>query len=108
MKQYIRTSYTESDYIPEPFTSDFVNDVLGSIKSNLERKLSPRYIHLDIVVDDVKFEGTNIHATFDIYPADKPMKSYKFNFSAWGDYFDASDFREHLARTIAQFLEDVT
>lgn len=105
MKRYIRS--TVEDFVPEPFTSQTAHELLYSIQEDIERKLSPRYLHVEVDFNEISFNSNSVYATFNVYAEGRPAKSYKFAFESWEDYFDQIDYEAHLNQTISNFLEGI-
>lgn len=93
------------EYHPASFTSEFVDTVLEELKLQMEAKYRRVDRMIDIDVDDVDWTNTRIHARITLYINGELKSESCFNFAAYPDYWDESDFEEHINKTIAKFVE---
>ena len=102
-------AYNTSDnfdgYRPEPFTLEYVNYVLEKMKTEIIEKYSRRYKKLEIDFDDINYNENSMKANIILYNNTRLIASDEFEFIPYSDYWDKSDYNQHLDTTVSKFVE---
>ena len=107
MKRYIKAYDSEEGYQPDAFNNDSVESILDDLEVALRNKFSRRYKDLQIDFDDISYEAFKISGKVDIYNGMKLKHSKVFEFSPYSDYWDISDYQQHLQTSIQKFVNDL-
>lgn len=95
---------TNSEYIPEPFTTESVDDILDDLNSALMKAYSKRYSNLCIAFEGIQFNATHMSTYVKLLNRNQSVKSGMFDFQQYSEYWDISDYQQHIAVTIQQFV----
>lgn len=99
---------TNEEFVPEPFTFDFLEDeVIPAIKNKIREIYGRRFKSMSIDTDDLAIggkTGRSFRVVVMIYNNDQLKKKGTFQFSCYSDYWDESDFKAHLNQSIHEFV----
>lgn len=102
-------AYNTSDnfdgYRPEPFTLEYVNYILDKLNNEIFNKYLRRYKKLEIDFDDINYSENSMKANVILYRNTRLIASDEFEFIPYSDYWDKSDYNQHLDTTVSKFVE---
>lgn len=117
MKRVIKSSVIKADsdfwntneeFIPKPFTFDFLEDeVIPSIKNKISEIYGRRFKNMSVDIDDIAIggrTGRSFRVVVTIYNNNQIKKQGTFQFACYSDYWDEADFKQHLNRSINEFV----
>lgn len=102
---------TNEEFIPEPFTFDFLEgEVIPSIKDKIREIYGRRFKNMSIDTDDLTIvgrTGRSFRVVVSIYNNNQLKKEGTFEFACYSDYWDEGDFKQHLAQKINSFVRSL-
>lgn len=110
MKRYVNSSEdVEYSYIPESFESDedSVDEILNQLHEEITKKFGKKYKNLSVDIDDVRWKPTRLIADVFVYNNDVLKAKGEFDFMAYSEYEDISDYYSHVSRTISKFVNNL-
>lgn len=110
MKRMIRSSKIldeASEYVPDYFNKESTDDVLSKLKEALKEKLSKRYKKLKVQFANIYFKGPEVQSDVIIYNGQEEKTRSQFTFTQYSDYWDISDYQQHVDTVIQKFVESM-
>lgn len=106
MKRYIRANnyMNDEDFIPNNFTEDSANDVFDDLYQAIKDKFARRFKKLEINFQNEYYNGNKLGVDVTISNNGVEKGHSRFNFEQYSDYFDQSDYQQHIDTTIQKFL----
>ena len=111
MKRMIRSADNliddPNEYIPRSFDKNSVESILRDLDDAVQGKFSKRYKQMSVEFEDIFFKGNTMKAKVILYNNGLEKKSKLFEFSAYFDYWDISDYQQHVAMSIQKFVDSL-
>lgn len=101
MKRLIVAS---EEFIPSISQTDAAK-CIDDIVSAIERSLVTRCPRLSVEVSDVTVRANLLQFTVSLRNCGKYSNDYVFKFNPYDEYFDQSDYVQHLEQTKLKFLD---
>lgn len=95
----------EDEFVPEAFDDAFVNTVVKQLKRLIYDRYKRRFKNISIDADDIAWRGTSMQVLITLWNGDKHIVDSYFKFHAHDDYWEESDFEEHLNRSMIDFVD---
>lgn len=105
MKRVIVAS--EDFYEPEPFDDESSKVLLNKVKGAVIDKYGRRLKGIRIEMVSPSYTDTSVSAQFNVYNKNTLKASKLFEFHMYDDYWEESDYIQHLNMCINKFLEDL-
>lgn len=103
--------YTSDDidqFVFGPFSKDSVNDILDDLYDAVQDAYSRRFKNLTISIDDYLYTDTKLQAKVSVYNNNVLKMRGTFTFEPYSDYWDVSDYEQHLNTTIQKFVNSLS
>ena len=106
MKKYVKGS--ADGYVPGNVDEDLVMQVCDVIEERIHERFDRPGRMIDVDFEDEAFGGHRMEIYVTVY-VNGAMKcdNKVFAFEAYDNYWDSSDFDEHLNRAIIQFVDSL-
>ena len=98
---------TDEEYQPDAFTKEDVENILDELFDALRQAFDGRYREPDYNIDNIHFEDFYMSCEVRIDKKGRTIASGKFEFIPYHDYWDTSDYQQHLATTIKRFVRSL-
>ena len=106
MKILCRT--TDLDEVrPAPFDMDMVKNIIDDVHTAILDKYGRRFRKIDVEIDDVLYDDYTVSFHVDVFNGDVLKMSKEFEFTPYSDYWDVSDYNQHLSTTITRFVDNL-
>lgn len=110
MKRYIQAKVVEDEdqcYQPNVFNKEEVNRILEDLLHEIEKKFYKRYKAAKYNFDNVHFDDYYMSATIHVTNGDKDIINKKFEFQPYSDYWDETDYQQHVQTSIQKFIRNI-
>lgn len=112
MKRYIRSEYNpreevEEQFQPDVFNKGTVDDILNKLFYEMKNKFGKRYPRAEYRFENIHFDDFYLSAQVKILNNGKALIDKKFEFQPYSDYWDKTDYDQHIATTIQKFISQV-
>lgn len=108
MKRIIHAANDSMQFVPGSFSQDSVNDILDDLCETLKGAYSRRFKNIGIDLDDYKYTDTKLEVDVSVYNNDILKLHGTFTFEPYSDYWDISDYEQHLNTTINKFVTSLS
>ena len=96
------------EFVPEVFDSDKVDNMLDDLKHSIWEKLFRKLPDLQIKFKNIRFNSHEVACDVEVYNNGNQLKySGEFEFDAYPDYWDESDYQQHIKVTISKFVSNL-
>lgn len=96
-----------STYIPEELNDDSASEILENLRKLLEQKYVRRYRNICIMFKDICLTGPELSVCVELSNNSKVVKQGSFKFVPYLDYWDKSDYDQHLSIVLNKFVESL-
>lgn len=93
-------------YIPEELNNDSASEILEILRKLLEQKYARRFRKIYIVFKDICLTGPELSVCVELSNNSRVVKQRSFKFNPYSDYWDKSDYDQHLSRTLHGFVDE--
>ena len=97
----------DGGYRPEPFNTEEVHQILDAVEDSILEMYGRRYKKLDINIYDIHFSEESMSSKIVLENNRRFLVSKVFTFTPYSDYFDLSDYQQHLDTSIYKFVKDL-
>ena len=105
MKKVVATS--TYDYFSPSITKSEAADVILSLREDLMSRLITRYPEVSVKVGPTAARSDYIGAQLSVVNGGVYSGEYVFQFDAYPEYFDRSDYISHLMRERIKFIDSI-
>jgi len=96
------------EYVPEVFDADKVDDILNDLKHTIWEKLFRKIPDVKIRFKNIRFNPHEAACDVEVFNNGNQLKySGEFEFDAYPEYWDESDYRQHIKTTITKFVNEL-
>lgn len=90
---------------PEGFHQSSVESIADRLEDKLLSKFNRKYSNIDI--DVINYTDHSVMFHVDVYNNASSKRSGTFEFEAYPEYWDISDYQQHIDTTIHKFVENL-
>lgn len=109
MKRYVKATFEdrEEQFQPSVFNIDLVDDILKNLLHELKSKYGRRYPNAKYEFNNTHFDDFYMESDIRIINNDKVIFNKKFEFQPYSDYWDETDYTQHINITIQKFIRQM-